>query len=123
MNKEQLRERTLDYQFVNRDELNRKKREKSAERTEEQKEKKKEYMKIYRKENAEHIAESKKKYNEEKKEIMEERVDCVCGSTVTKQNMRFHLDTDRHKKYLETGKTINELRKEDYVNCMCVIKI
>ena len=123
MNKEQLRERTLDYQFVNRDELNRKKREKSTERTEEEKEKKKEYMKIYRKENAEHIAESKKKYNEEKKEIMEERVDCVCGSTVTKQNMRYHLDTDRHKKYLETGKTINELRKEDYVNCMCGMTI
>ena len=123
LNKEQLRERTLDYQFNNRDELNQKKREKAAERTEEEKDNKKEYMKIYRKENAEHIAESKRKYNEEKKEIMKERVDCVCGSTVTKQNLRDHLDTDRHKNYLETGKTVNESRKEEFVDCICGMSI
>jgi len=123
LNKEQLRERTLDYQFNNRDELNEKKREKAAERTEEEINKKKEYMKIYRKENAEHIAESKKKYNKEKKEIMEERIKCACGSFVSRQNMTCHLDTDRHKKYLETGKTIDETRKEDYIICVCGMSI
>jgi len=123
LNKEQLRERTLDYQFNNRDELNRKQREKAAEITEDEKEKKKEYMKIYRKENAEHIAESKKKYNDGRKKIMEERVNCVCGSIVTRQNMTYHLDTDRHKNYLETGKTVNESRKEKFVDCICGMSI
>jgi prophage antirepressor-like protein len=123
LNKEQLRERTLDYHFNNRDELNEKQREKAAKRTEEEISKKKEYMKVYRKENAEHIAESKRKYNEEKKEIMEERIKCACGSFVSRQNMTAHLDTDRHKKYLETGKTMDETRKEDYIICACGMSI
>jgi hypothetical protein len=80
-------------------------------------------MKKYRKKNSEKIAESKKKYNEERKEIMEERISCACGSIVTRQNMSIHLDTERHKKYIETGKTINELRKEDYVFCECGMTI
>ena len=122
LNKEQLRERTLDYQFNNRDELNQK-REKAAERTEEEKDNKKEYMKIYRKENAEHIAGSKKIYNDGRKKIMEERVNCVCGSIVTRQNITTHLDTDRHKNYLETGKTMNESRKEEFVDCVCGMSI
>jgi len=123
LNKEQLRERTLDYQFKNRDKIIETRQEKDTKRTEEEKNKKKEYMKIYRKENAEHIAESKKKYNEERKEIMEERINCACGSIVSRQNMTYHLDTDRHKKYLETGKTMNETRKEDYIVCICGMSI
>ena len=123
LNKEQLRERTLDYQFVNRDILNQKKREKAAERTEEEIDNKKEYMKVYRKENAEYIAASKKKYNEERKEIMEERIKCACGSFVSRQNMTAHLDTDRHKKYLETGKSMDETRKEEYIICICGMSI
>jgi hypothetical protein len=123
MNKEQLRERTLDYHFNNRDELNRKNREKAALRSEDEIEDKKEYMKVYRKENAEHIAASKKKYNEERKEVMEERINCVCGSIISRQNMTSHLDTDRHKKYLESGKTVDELRKEEYVKCPCGVSI
>ena len=123
MNKEILRERTLDYQFNNRDKLNENQRQKAALRTEDEIENKKEYMKIYRKENAEQIADSKKKYNEERKEIMEERINCVCGSIVSRQNMTSHLDTDRHKKYLETGKTVDETRKEEYVKCPCGVSI
>ena len=123
LNKEQLRERTLDYHFNNREILNQKQRQKASERTEEEKEKKKEYMKIYRKENAEQIAESKKKYNEERKDIMEEPINCVCGSTVTRQNLATHLNTDRHQKYLETGKTVNELRKEPSILCVCGMTI
>ena len=123
MNKEILRERTLDYHFNNRDELNRKKREKAALRSEDEIEKKKEYMKVYRKENAEQIAASKKIYNDERKEVMEERINCVCGSIVSRQNMTSHLDTDRHKKYLETGKTVDELRLEEYVKCPCGVSI
>lgn len=123
MNKEILRERTLDYQFNNRDKLNENQRQKAALRTEDEIENKKEYMKIYRKEKSEQISASKKKYNEERKEIMEERINCVCGSIVSRQNMTSHLDTDRHKKYLETGKTVDELRKEDYVKCPCGVSI
>jgi len=123
LNKEQLRERTLDYHFNNRDELNEKQREKAAKRTDEEIDNKKEYMKVYRKENAEHIAASKKKYNEERKEIMEERIKCACGSFVSRQNMTAHLDTDRHKKYVETGKTMDETRKEDYIICACGMSI
>ena len=123
MNKEILRERTLDYQFNNRDKLNENQRQKAALRTEDEIENKKEYMKIYRKENAEQIADSKKKYNEERKEIMEERINCVCGSIVSRQNMTSHLDTYRHKKYLETGKTVDETRKEEYVKCPCGVSI
>jgi hypothetical protein len=121
LNKELLRERALDYHFNNLDILNEKKKEKAN--NEELKEQKKEYMKKYRKENAEKIAESKKKYNEERKEIMEERIECACGSTISRQNMTVHLKTDRHQKYVETGKTINELRKEDYVTCICGMTI
>ena len=80
-------------------------------------------MKVYRKENAEHIAASKKIYKEERKEVMEERINCVCGSIVSRQNMTYHLDTDRHKKYLDTGKTVDELRKEEYVKCPCGVSI
>jgi len=123
LNKDLLRERTLDYNFNNRETLIEKQRQKASERTEEEKEKKKEYMKIYRKENAEQIAESKKKYNEERKDIMEESINCVCGSTVTRQNLSTHLNTDRHQKYLETGKTVNELRKEPSVLCVCGMTI
>ena len=123
LNRGILRERNTDYAFNNRDKLLEVRREKYETKTEEEKEHKKEYMKIYRKENSEKIAESKKIYKEEKKEVMEERINCSCGSIVTRQNMATHLKTDRHKKYIETGKTINELRKEDYVICMCGISI
>jgi hypothetical protein len=37
--------------------------------------------------------------------------------------MPSHLVTDRHKKYLETGKTVDELRKEEYVKCVCGISV
>jgi hypothetical protein len=123
LNRGHLRERNSDYAFNNRDKLLEVRREKYETKTEEEKEDKKEYMKIYRKENAEKIAESKKIYNEEKKEVMEERINCACGSIVTRQNITTHLKTDRHKKYIDTGKTVNELRKEDYVICMCGISI
>ena len=104
-------------------ELEKEIKEKPIKSSDEKKENKKEYMKIYRKENAEHITESKKRYAEEKKEIMEERIDCACGSTVTRQNMTYHLDTDKHKNYLETGKTVNESRKEEFVDCICGMSI
>ena len=123
LNKEQLRERTLDYQFKNREVLIQKQREKAAEKTEKEKQKKSEYMKIYRKENAVQIAESKKKYNDSRKEIMEERINCVCGSIVTRQNMTTHLSTLRHKNFLESGKTVDESRKEDYIKCGCGMSI
>jgi hypothetical protein len=54
---------------------------------------------------------------------LEERVNCKCGSIVSKQNLASHLVTDRHKKYLETGKTVDELRKEEYITCICGISV
>jgi prophage antirepressor-like protein len=118
VNKGILRERTADYRFNNRDKINENQRIKAA-NDEEGKQAKKEYMKEYRQEKAEEIAASKKKYREEHKEVMEEKVNCVCGSTVSRQNLSYHLQTDRHKKFLETGKTVNEMRKESYVTCCC----
>jgi len=121
MNSEQIRERRLDYEFNNRDKLLEHKRMISS--TDEAKEKKKEYMKVYRKENAEKIAASKKTYKDGQKEILEERVICKCGSIVTRQNMAYHLVTDRHKKCLESGKTVDEIRKEDYITCICGLSV
>jgi prophage antirepressor-like protein len=123
MNKEILRERTLDYAFENRDTLNEKKRNKSANWTQEQKDAKKEYMQKYRQEKSESIAESKKKYNEAHKEVLEERIKCACGSMVSRKNMSYHLKTVRHTKYLETGKTVDESRKESYIVCGCGMTI
>ncbi len=122
INREILRERVLDYSFNNRDVLNEKKRLKYAE-DEEAKEKKKEYMKNYRKEKAEEIATSKRKYNKAHKEVLEQRIPCVCGSTVSRQNMPIHMLTDRHKTYVETGKTMDEQRKEEYIICYCGISV
>jgi prophage antirepressor-like protein len=121
VNKEILRERVSDYRFNNRDKINENQRIKAQ--NEDAKKKKAEYMAVYRKENAEKIAESKKKYNEEHKNAMEAKIKCACGSTVSMQNMTTHLGTDRHKKYLETNMTVDELRKEDYVVCMCGVSI
>jgi len=87
------------------------------------KKKKAEYMAVYRKEKAENIAISKKKYKDEHKEELEEKIICACGSSVTRQNMTTHLQTDRHKKYLETGKSINDLRKGEYITCVCGVSI
>jgi prophage antirepressor-like protein len=122
VNKEQLRERVLDYSFNNREKLNENKRKKNAE-DEYSKIKKKEYMKKYRKEKAAEIADSKKKYNNSRIEVMEQRIKCACGSTVSRQNMTYHLGTDRHKEYLKTGKTVDELRTTEYVKCICGISI
>ena len=117
-NREFLRERVNDYRFKNRDILNEKQRIKNTEDLD-GKIKKKEYMKNYRQENAEAIALSKKKYKESKKEHMEERLKCVCGSMISRQMMTLHLETERHKKYLETGKTLDDRRKEEFVICCC----
>jgi len=87
--------------------------------SEEHKEETRERMKIYRKENADKIASTKKKYNEEHKEIYEEKIKCACGSTVSRQNMSYHLGTDRHISFVNTGKTIDEQSKSDYVKCEC----
>ena len=54
---------------------------------------------------------------------MEERINCVCGSIVTRQNMTTHLSTNRHQNFLETGKTVDESRKEDYIKCGCGMSI
>ena len=80
-------------------------------------------MKKYREEKAAEISESRKKYNLEHKEENEKRCECACGSIVTRQNLRSHLDTEIHKHFVETGETLQEQRKEETVECECGLTI
>jgi len=114
-NSELLKDRNKDYR-LNNPEKEKARKERYAN---EHKEERKEYMEKYREEKAEQIAESRKKYNLEHKEENEKRVQCSCGSIVSRQNINHHLDTDIHKEFLETGKTIQEQRKEESVECKC----
>ena len=114
-NKEQLKERNLDYRINNVE----KEKKRKAKYAEEHKEEIKERMIEYRKEKATEIAESKKKYKLEHKEENEAPTPCVCGSIVSKQYMSTHLTTDTHKKFLETGLTKDQQRKEESVKCPC----
>jgi len=114
-NKEYLKEINKDY-CLNNPEKEKARKEKYAS---EHKEERKEYMDKYREEKAVEIAESRKKYNLEHKEENEKKVQCSCGSIVSRQNINYHLDTDIHKEFLETGKTIQEQRKEESVECKC----
>ena len=114
-NKEHIKEINKDYR-VNNPEKEKARKEKYAS---EHKEERKEYMDKYREEKTVEIAESRKKYNLEHKEENEKRVQCSCGSIVSRQNINYHLDTDIHKEFLETGKTIQEQRKEESVECKC----
>jgi prophage antirepressor-like protein len=114
-NKEHIKEINKDYR-LNNPEKEKARKEKYAN---EHKEEQKEYMEKYRKEKAVEIAESRKRYNLEHKEENEKRVQCSCGSIVSRQNINSHLDTDIHKEFLETGKNIQEQRKEESVECKC----
>jgi anti-repressor protein len=114
-NSELLKDRNKDYR-LNNPEKEKARKEKYAS---EHKEERKEYMDKYREEKAVEIAESRKKYNLEHKEENEKKVQCSCGSIVSRQNINYHLDTDIHKEFLETGKTIQEQRKEESVECKC----
>jgi hypothetical protein len=123
MNREVLRERVREYAYNNRETLNETKRKKYAESSDESKLETQEYMKKYRIDNAEAISKRRKEYNNSRKNVMEEPIKCVCGSTVARQTMQLHIDTKRHKDYLETGKTLNERRIGDYVLCGCGMHI
>jgi prophage antirepressor-like protein len=114
-NKEHIKEINKDY-CLNNPEKEKARKEKYAS---EHKEERKEYMDKYREEKAVEIAESRKIYNLEHKEENEKKVQCSCGSIVSRQNINYHLDTDIHKEFLETGKTIQEQRKEESVECKC----
>ena len=114
-NKEHIKEINKDYR-LNNPEKEKARKEKYAS---EHKEERKEYMDKYREEKAVEIAESRKIYNLEHKEENEKKVQCSCGSIVSRQNINYHLDTDIHKEFLETGKTIQEQRKEESVECKC----
>lgn len=114
-NKEHIKDINKDY-CVNNPEKEKARKEKYAS---EHKEERKEYMDKYREEKAVEIAESRKIYNLEHKEENEKKVQCSCGSIVSRQNINYHLDTDIHKEFLETGKTIQEQRKEESVECKC----
>ena len=54
---------------------------------------------------------------------MEERVTCQCGSIVSRQNLSYHLTTEKHKKYIDTGKTFSERRIESSVKCECGMNV
>lgn len=60
----------------------------------------------YTKNNKEVLAEKNKKWREANKQLIAEKykikIICECGSEVTKQHMKRHQRTDKHKKLLET---------------------
>lgn len=114
-NKEHIKEINKDYRLNNPEKEKARKEKYASEHQEERKE----YMDKYREEKAVEIAESRKIYNLEHKEENEKRVQCLCGSIVSRQNINHHLDTDIHKEFLETGKTIQEQRKEESIECKC----
>ncbi len=114
-NKEALKIRNKEYVQNNPE----KEKIRKAKYASEHQEERKEYMKEYREEKAEEIAESKKRYNLEHKEENEKRCECPCGSIVSRQNLKSHLDTEIHKIFLETGETLQDQRKEESVECEC----
>jgi prophage antirepressor-like protein len=118
-NKEALKIRNKDYRENNPE----KEKIRKAKYASEHQEERKEYMKQYREEKAAEISESRKKYNLEHKEEHEKRCECACGSIVTRQNLRSHLDTEIHKHFVETGETLQEQRKEETVECECGLTI
>ena len=118
-NSEFLKKRNKDYREEN-PEKEKVRKEKYAN---EHQEERKEYMTKYREEKASEIAIARKKYNLEHKEENEKRCECSCGSIVSRQNLTTHLETDIHKKFLETGETVNEQRKEEAVVCDCGLTV
>jgi prophage antirepressor-like protein len=114
-NKEQIREIQADYYINNLE----KEAERHAIYREQHKEEISKKFKIYAKENAEKISKRKKAYNKNRKPHMEERIPCNCGAMVSRQNMTYHLGTDRHKNFINTGKTVDEQRIGAYVICPC----
>ena len=60
----------------------------------------KEINKQYRIENADKIKDYKKEYRIENAEKLKEKVECDCGSIVTKVNLSTHYKTQKHVKFL-----------------------
>lgn len=118
-NKEALKIRNKEYTKNNPE----KEKVRKAKYASEHKEERKEYMQGYREEKAQEIAEARKKYNLEHKEENEKRCECSCGSIVSRQNLTAHLDTDIHKRFVETGETLQEQRKEESIECDCGLTI
>ena len=118
-NKEALKIRNKEYTKNNPE----KEKIRKAKYASEHKEERKEYMQGYREEKANEIAEARKKYNLEHKEENEKRCECSCGSIVSRQNLTAHLDTDIHKRFVETGETLQEQRKEETLECECGLTI
>ena len=55
-------------------------------------------------------------YYEKNKEKLNKKIECFCGSTVSRQNYKTHLKSQRHKHFLKTrtiyNKDTEELKKE-----------
>lgn len=118
-NREFLKEVNRNYRLENPE----KEATRRAKYASEHKDEIKERMIVYRKEKATEIAKTRKKYNLEHKEENEAQVRCECGSVVSKQNLSYHFNTDLHKKFLETGLSVQEQRKEASVICECGMTI
>jgi hypothetical protein len=112
-NKEKLAERMAKYYQDNKEKL----AERMVKYQQENKEKIAEYMAKYYQENKEKLAErDAKRYQANKEEIAErgakryqankeklsEKVQCDCGSEVTKQYLTRHCKTKKHQNYLLT---------------------
>lgn len=111
-NKEKIAKKKAKYRENNK--------EKIAEYYENNKEKIAEYQAEYRENNKETIAEKRKIYKENNKEKIaeyyennkeqiakkrSEKVECECGCVVTRQNLRMHKKTPKHRKLMEQKTT------------------
>ena len=95
-NKEKIKEREKEYREDNK--------EKIKERKKEYREKNKEKIKEYKEKNKEKIKEQHKEYREKNKEKIMKKVECCCGSVLSKKeiNTTRHKNTKRHQDYLKT---------------------
>ena len=58
------------------------------------------YMKEYYHNNSTSISEYKKRHYQKKKDVLNEKVECDCGKTYTKQHQKRHEKTKRHQDWI-----------------------
>jgi hypothetical protein len=80
-------------------------KEKSKEYRENNKDKNKEYQKEYRENNKEKIKEYREEYYTDNKDKLNEKVECECGSIVSRFNLTRHKKSNKHKKLMEDKDT------------------
>ena len=108
-NKEKINERNKKYAEKNEEKLKEYKKVYSKKN----KNKMKEYYKNYVKNNKDKIIEKSKRYREKNKLIIQEKrkekINCICGSCVTKGNIKKHLTTKKHTDFISNNNNNNNI--------------